>query len=310
MQRLFIIFSCLLALLGSLAGPARPAESVIVDRVVAVVNEEIITLSDLQRELAKRTDIKDDRVILEEMIDQKLLMAAAKRSGMDVSDKELDEAVDDIMKRNGMDAVQFSVALNREGLTLEQYRTELRQQMTLSRLVNKFVRTGLSVEEGEIRAYYDRNPQLFALPEEMRVRHLLVKVDAKATAAQIAAAQEKARSLRERLDRGEDFIRLIHDYSESPSAVQDGDLGFLQRGHAVAEIEDAATALRPGQYAGPVRAHDGFHIIRLEEIRTPLRPYERVKDEISKMLFEQKMENTYRSWLQTLRSDSHIENRL
>ena len=118
----------------------------VVDRVVAVVNDEIITLSDLQREeaLRKSEARQDDRLLLEDMIDRKLQMAAAKRSGMDVTDKELTDAVADIMKRNNLDSKQFEAALAKEGLTLEQYQAELREQMTLSRVFNKYVRSSVA----------------------------------------------------------------------------------------------------------------------------------------------------------------------
>ena len=296
------------AVLACAAGAA--AAPVVVDRVVAVVNDEVITMSDLEREILKHPEIADQKLLLEEMIDRKLQMWAAKRNGMAVSDKELTEAVGDIMARNKMDAKQFEAALAKEGLTLEQYRNEFREQMTMSRLFNKFVRTGVSVDEAELRAYYDKNTKLYALPEEVKVRHLVVAVPAGAPPAKASAAKETADGLMARVRRGEDFIKLIREYSESPTAKQDGDLGFLQRGQAIPEIEEAAKDLKPGEYGGPVRCEDGFHIIRLEEIRTPVRPYEKVKEEIQKTLFDQKLENTYRSFLQTLRSESHIENRL
>ena len=284
--------------------------SVVVDRVVAVVNDEVITMSDLQREQQKRADGKDERVVLEDMIDRKLQMVAAKRNGLDATEREVNEAVADIMKRNNLDKAQFETALAREGLTFDQYRVELREQMALSRLANKYVRTGVAVEEAEVRTYYDRNHAQFSLPEEMRVRHLLVKVPPGATPAQVAGVQERAGALMARLQAGEDFVRLIREAGEGPTAAQDGDLGFLQLGQAIPEIDDAAKRLKPGEYAGPLRTEDGFQIIRLEEVRTPVRPFERVKEEITRLLFEQKMENTYRTFLQSLRSESHIENRL
>jgi peptidyl-prolyl cis-trans isomerase SurA len=292
------------------AGAMAASGPVVVDRVVAVVNDEIITMSDLQREALKRPEITDQRFILEGMIDRKLQMVAAKRNGMEVTDRELTEAIADIMKRNNMDSKQFEDALAREGTTLEQYRVEFREQMTMSRLFNKFIRTGLSVDEKEVREHYDRNLAQFSLPEEVRVRLLAVIVPEKASSAQIAEARQKAETLMARIGKGEDFIRLIRENSGSPTAAQDGDLGFMQRGHAIPEIEEATNDLKPGQYAGPVKAADGFYIIRVEEIRTPVRPFEKVKDEVQKMLYEQKMENTYRAFLQSLRSEAHIENRL
>jgi peptidyl-prolyl cis-trans isomerase SurA len=283
---------------------------VVVDRVVAVVNDDIITMSDLQREMQKHTDITDQRLMLEGMIDRKLQMIAAKRTGINVTERELTDGIGDIMKRNNMTTGQFELALEKEGLTLEQYRVELREQMTLSRLFNKYVRAGLAVDDAEARAFYEKNAKQYSLPEEVKVRHLVVAVPEKASHAQVKAAQEQAAALMERIRNGEDFVHLIREHSDSPTAKQDGDLGFLQRGQAIPELEEAAKNLKPGEYAGPVRCDDGFHIIRVEDIRTPVRPFEKVKEEITRTLFEQKMENTYRTFLQTLRSESHIENRL
>jgi peptidyl-prolyl cis-trans isomerase SurA len=285
--------------------------SVVVDRVIAVVNDEIITMSDLQREEAQKKIAGGDRhLLLEDMIDRKLQMAAAKRAGMDVTDKELSDALADIMKRNGMDTSRFEAVLSKEGLTLEQYRNELREQMTLSRMFNKFVRSGLSVDDAEVRAYYERNSKDYSQPEEIRVRQIFFKLPDHAAPSEVSAVRERASAARERARKGEDFIRLVKELSENENAATGGDLGFLQRDQAIPEIEEATRGLKPGDIAGPIESGGGFHIIRLEEIRRPLIPYEKVKDEITKMLYEQKMENTYRTWLQSLRSDSTIENRL
>jgi len=286
--------------------------SVVVDRVVAVVNDEIITLSDLQREESlKKVDIKiDERLLLEDMIDRKLQMAAAKRAGMDVTDKELADALADIMKRNSLDAVRFEAAIAKEGLTLEQYKTELREQMTLSRMFSKYVRAGIAVDEAEVRAYYERNSKAYALPEEIRVRQLYFRAPENATPSEAAAVREKADAAYARAMKGEDFVRLVREFSESENASQGGDLGFMQRQHMLPELEEAARTLKPGELAGPLQCAGGYHIIKLEEVRTQVTPYEKVKDEITNALYQQKLENTYRSWLQTLRSDSHIENRL
>jgi len=312
MKNYVLSFAASLALLLSWGLQGTASGSVVVDRVVAVVNGEIITMSDLQREESlKKVDVKqDERLLLEDMIDRKLQMAAAKRAGMDVTDKELADAIADIMKRNSLDSKQFEGALAKEGLTLEQYKNELREQMTLSRMFNKYVRSGIAVNEAEVRAYYERNIKSYALPEEIRVRQIFFRLPENATPAETAAIKEKATAALARAKKGEDFIRLVKELSESENASQGGDLGFMQRGQAIPEIEEAARSLKPGDIAGPLQCAGGFHIIRLEEIRTPIKPFDKVKDEITKMLYEQKMENTYRTWLQTLRSDSNIENRL
>jgi peptidyl-prolyl cis-trans isomerase SurA len=312
MKKYLVTFITMIGILLTNTLPGIASGSVVVDRVVAVVNNEVITLSDLQREeaLKKRDTVRDDRLVLEDMIDRKLQMAAAKREGVDVTDKELDDAVADIMKRNNMDMMQFSVALAKEGLTFEQYKEELREQITLSRLFNKYVRSGVNVDEAEARAFYENNPKTFSLPEEIRVRRIFLAVPELATPDQAAAIKEKAQSVYARVQKGEDFIHLVREASQGETASQDGDLGFMQREDALPEIVEAARALKPGESSSPFRCAGGYNIIKLEEVRTPVKPFEKVKDEIMKTLYEQKLENTYRSWLQALRGDSHIENRL
>jgi peptidyl-prolyl cis-trans isomerase SurA len=292
--------------------PCIAAASVVIDRVVAVVNGEIITMSDLQREEAvkKAEGVQDQRLLLEDMIDRKLQVAAAKNAGIDVTDKELEEAVADIMKRNSVDAKQFEAALAKEGLTLEQYKSELREQMTLSRAFNKFVRSGIAVDEAEVRRYYDRNLKSYAEAEEIRVRQIFFRVPDNAGPSRTEAVRTRALAAAERAKKGEDFTRLVKELSESENAAFGGDLGFMQRDQVISEIEQATRGLKPGDIAGPVLGAGGFHILKLEEVRMRTTSFEKAKEEITRMLYGQKLENTYRSWLQSLRSDSNIENRL
>jgi peptidyl-prolyl cis-trans isomerase SurA len=175
-----------------------------------------------------------------------LQMEEAKKTGLDVTDKELGDAIADIMKRNKMDQSQFDAALAKEGLTLEQYRTEFREQMTISRLFNKFVRAGLTVDDAEVKDFYEKNQDQYALPEETRIRLLVIEVPANASAAQVAEARDRAARLLDRLRAGENFISLIRENSSGPTAAQDGDLGFLQLSHALPEIAEAAKGLKPG----------------------------------------------------------------
>jgi peptidyl-prolyl cis-trans isomerase SurA len=311
MSKYLLIISAVSAMLFGPGIPRSTAASVVLDRVVAVVNDEIITLSDLQREELKKSGaVRDKHMVLEDLIDRKLQLAAAKRSGIEVTDAELAEALAEIMKRNNLDRKQFDAELAKDGLTYDQYRSELREQITLSRAFNKYVRSGLSLDEAELRAYYERNQQVYAQPEEIRVRQIFIKLPDSATAAQASAARERARIAYERARKGEDFVSLVRELSESENAAAGGDLGFMRRDHALPEIEQATRSLKPGEIAGPLSFAAGYQIIRLEEIRTPVTPFDRVKDEIQTALYQQKLDNTYRTWLQTLRGDSHIENRL
>ncbi len=311
LKKIILSLTASLALLLSFSLQSSASGTVIVDRVVAVVNNEIITLSDLQREeaLKKVNANTDERQLLEDMIDRKLQMDAAKRAGMDVTDKELADAIADIMKRNSLDAKRFEEALAKEGLTLDQYKSALREQMTLSRMIGKYVRSGIAVDEAEVRAYYDRNRKSYAVPEEVRLRQIYFPVPENATPDQIADIKSKALATCDRAKKGDDFLELVREHSQG-AVSSDGDLGFMERQNLQPEIEKAARDLKAGEIAGPILCGGGFHIIRLEEVRTQVKPFEKVKDEIMNALYQQKMENTYRTWLQSLRSDANIENRL
>ncbi len=312
MRILLLSITMVLTVFLSFTLGAAADASVVVDRVVAVVNGEIITLSDLQREeTLRKADVKqDERLVLEDMIDRKLQMASAKRAGLDVTDKEVDDAIADIMKRNSFDKKQFEAAIAKEGLTLDQYRKELLEQMTLSRTFNKFVRGGVAIDEAEVKAYYERNIKTYTEPEEIRVRQIFFRIPENATSDQKREALSRANAALERAKKGEDFAQLAKDLSQGETAAAGGDLGFMQRDQAIHEIAEATRGLKPGDIAGPIEAVGGFNIIRLEEVRSRVRPFSTVKDEITKMLYEQKVENTYRTWLQTLRMDANIENKL
>ncbi len=311
MKKTLLSLTLTMTILLSFALRESADAAVVVDRVVAVVNGEIITLSDLQREEMTRKEPKqDERLLLEDMIDRKLQMAMAKRAGLDVTEKEVDDAIADIRKRNNFDAKQFEAAIAKEGLTMDQYRKELLEQMTLSRTFNKFVRSGVAVDEAEVKAYYDRNINLYTEPEEIRVRQIFFRLPEKATAEQRREVRDQAAAALERAKKGEDFVQLVKELSQGETAPIGGDLGFIQRGQAIPEIAEATRGLKPGDIAGPVEAAGGFNVFKLEEVRSPVRPFAKVKDEITKMLYEQKVENTYRTWLQSLRGDANIENKL
>ena len=310
MNRLFTTAAALALLLFH--GPSGIAYgSIVIDRVVAIVDDEVITMSDLQHEAAKSgVQNQDQRVLLEEMINRKLQLAAAKRSGLDVTDKEVDDAIEEIKRRNNKTTKELEAELAKEGMTIEQYRLDLKEQMTLSRVFNKYVRSGIALDEAEIRAYYDRNQKEFTLPEEIRLRQIVLRIPVGASPSQAAAIKERARIAAERALGGEDFISLVREFSDPDAARDNGDLGFMQWDHIHPDLARAAQSLRPGRIAGPIQTKIGYHIIKLEEARTPVKPFEQVKDEITNFIYKQKIENSYRSWLQGLRKESLIENRL
>ncbi len=293
--------------------PVAARASVVIDRVVAVVNNDIITLSDLQREEAlQKASGKDEdsRLLLEDMIDRKLQLDAAKNAGIEVSDKELDDAMADIRKRNGVDEKEFASTLAQQGLTVAQYRRELRQQITLSRMFDKYVRSGISITDAEIRSYYERNQKEFAQPEELRLSQLVFPLPDKPTAAEIAKAEDSAQAAVGRLHKGVDMQDLVQELATPATRDQDGDLGYSQRDQLLPAMQTAVASLKIGDVSAPFRCTGGIRVVQVTDIRTPEKSFAQVKDTITDRLYQQKLMNTYRTWLQSLRTDAHIENLL
>jgi len=147
------------------------------------------------------------------------------------------------------------------------------------------------------------------MPEEVRLRQIYFPLPDNATPDQIADTKSQALAECERAKKGEDFLQLVREHSQGAESP-DGDLGFMERQNMQPEIEEAARELKAGEIAGPILCGGGFHIIRMEETRVQVKPFEKVKEEIMNTLYQQKMDNSYRTWLQSLRSDANIENRL
>ena len=321
-KRLFIKVAAFWVLLS--AG-ATHASAVTVDRIVAIVNNEVITLSELAEATAeakisrqtKDPDVqgssdsltKTQHEILGKMIEKKLELQLARKKGISVSTEELNAALQDIKKRNNFPSDEaLKAALAEEHLTFDQYKADLKDQLLILKLVNREVRSGILINEAELLDYYKQHPDAFAEPGSFKVSQIFFSLPPDAKPSKASGIETKARQVLELLQKDGNFKELARQYSESPEAVSGGSLGSFKAGHLLPEIDQAIAKLQVGQVSGLVRSSTGLHILRLDE-RKPARPkpFEEVQEAVREAVYQQRSDELYQRWIKDLWANAYVE---
>jgi parvulin-like peptidyl-prolyl isomerase len=293
----------------------------VLDRVVASVNDEAVTLSEVQEEgqpVVRRIfqsfvgPERDRRVeeaqqrLLEELIERRLMIQVARREGMLPSAAEVNGAIEDLKKQNQIaDEAQFKALLKAEGLTLEAVRRSVTERLAIGRLMARQVRSSIILNESELTAYYEKNRAQFERRPEVEIRHLLVAVqEGRDEAAARARAEEALAAVRGGLD----FAAAVARYSDGPTKAEGGSLGRIHRGDLAPEIEAAAFALKAGEVSGLIRTSAGFNLIKVDRIwAEPVAPFAEVREAIRDRVFQEKFEVKRKEWLTDLRSRASIQ---
>ena len=301
----------------------------VIDRCVAVVNSDVITLSEVNEagkplfqrvaeqapagELANALQEARKRV-LDKLIDKKLLLQEAKRYKMSVSDEEVDKALGRILAQNHTSKELFRKELARMGMSEAQYREDLRDQILSSKLVNVAVRSKVIIPEEKIIDYYDMHYTERVGDGGFYILQIGCSWDDTLSGKELeearAKALKKAKRVRSLALAGQDFKKLAHEYSDLPSAVDGGDIGVFKENEMAPSMRKAVTSLKPGEISEIVETPSGYQIFKLlssqeGQIVTKV-PYESVKEEIREILYRQEMQKLYKNWLDELRAQSYI----
>jgi peptidyl-prolyl cis-trans isomerase SurA len=320
MKRLFLLF----LFFFFLHGPIFFSEAV-VDRVVAVVNQEIITLSEVEKwtnplkdeivnkdRLEKQEQVeKLYRQVLEKLIEEKLIDQEVKKIGIKVSTKEIEAALEEVKRRNAVTQADLERALITEGLTLETYKNQIEKGLQRQKLIHWSVKVEAKTGESELKDFYKRNIDRYATNETYRPGHILFIIPKEATSEAIGEIRKKAQKVLEKIKGGEDFGEMALLYSEDASSKNRGDLGYFKRGELVPTFERAALRLKVGEVSEIVRTEFGFHIIKLLDRKgTEPLPFEEVKEKVQADYYENEMEKAFRQYIATLKEKSIIEIKL
>ncbi|UCH23682.1 MAG: peptidylprolyl isomerase [Deltaproteobacteria bacterium] len=287
----------------------------------AVVNGTVITKKDYNRELnqyvgrmaSEGRQISEPQLanlkvqILDSLIDRELLYQQSQKEGILVEAQKIEDEIVSIKKRFPSE-VEFNIALTNIDLTEATLKLRITQRLAIQKLIDNKIGNSLVVTDKESVDYYTSNPQLFRQPQEVRARHILIKLVPEADEAQKAEAQKKITMIQQKLKNGGDFIELAKEFSEGPSSVSGGDLGFFRRGQMVKPFEEAAFALKANEVSDVVQTRLGYHIIKIVEIKPEgTISYEEIKQRLDEFLKQKKLQEEVALYVNELKKTAKIE---
>jgi peptidyl-prolyl cis-trans isomerase SurA len=300
------------------APPVRDSQFVI-DRVVAVVNDDVIMMSELQeaivlsrRDARASADGPDlERTVLNRLVDHRLQVQEARREKIEVTEDELRTTLDDFVKRNGGERQRIEAQLRSQGVTWDTLRRELKDQLLAQRVRGRRVTRRATVTEAEVDRYLADNRERFEAGLKYRARHIAVTAEPTTSPAAWERAKQEIESIASALAGGADFAELARTRSKDPSGAAGGDLGWLARGELDPAFERPLLALRKGQVTAPIRSAAGFHLLQLEdrEELTAERLAE-ARQQVRDLLLQKKAQERLDEWLEGLRRKALIGIRL
>ncbi|WAC08563.1 MAG: peptidyl-prolyl cis-trans isomerase [Thermodesulfobacteriota bacterium] len=282
----------------------------VVDEVVAVVNNEIITLSELLRVAQVQFSNADPsryREILEKLVDQKLIDQATKDMSTKVSEKEIDEMIQGIKENNRITDDQLKDVLRQQGLTWEEYRNEIRQGIRRNQAISQMLQSQISVSEEEIKDYYQKHPGDFFEPAQVKLEQIFFPFPDQATPEKKKAISQSAEESLKKIKAGEDFQKVAQELNISGINTS-CDVGTYNKGELLNMLDRDAFTLKPGEISNVINTDKGYCIIRvLERSEEKTRKIEDVHDAIANYLFQQKRGDKLQGWIQELRTNAYID---
>jgi peptidyl-prolyl cis-trans isomerase SurA len=279
MKRLVVLGLTAALLLAHAQAQTRRAQPIEVDRVVAVVNDEVVTAFELKTRVASvERQLQGQRVqlparevlerqVLERLITDRVQLQFARETGLRVSDIELDAAIRRIAENNKLSLSEFRAVLERDGVAWVKFREEIREEIILSRLRDREVESRIVVSDGEIDNYLANPEQGDAGAAEVNLSHIVVRVPEQATPDQLMRIGARAQNALDQLRKGDDFAKVAASFSDAPDALSGGVMGMRPLDRLPALYADAAKKLKPGQLSEVLRSPAGFHIVKLIETR-------------------------------------------
>ncbi|HGJ66799.1 TPA: hypothetical protein ENS27_15665 [bacterium] len=289
-----------------------------VEIIAAEVNGKPIFLSDVTRELNMLTGGRVNRQdtatynmlseqILNSLINQEIIYQAGQKEKLEPQKEELDKELEKVKSMQPPE--QFQQALKAFGLTEEKLILLIKRNLTIRRFIEAKIQPTIKpITEEDILRYYEENKGKYVEPEQVRARHILIKVSPDADEQTKSSAKEKIQGILDKLHNGGDFVELAKEYSECPTAKQGGDLDYFRRGVMVKPFEDAAFALQPNEVSDIVETEFGYHIIKLEDKKAGRQlAIEEVESKIEDALSQKEMDEALGNWLKPEREKASIK---
>ncbi len=315
MRNFFISTFCAVILLGS----TSRVSAEITNRLVAFVNDEVITLYELEKKMGEVTGKKPKDIrgqdeqqyseirheILEELINEKITQAKIAELGIKVSEGEIDSYIEDVKTGNQFTQEQLIEELKAQGLTYEKFRESIKKDMERDQLIDYEVKSKAIVREEQITKYYQDHIKEFKTEEKVYLAGIFLMKNNTDNEEESAALTKKAEWILSRLKNGEDFGVLAKEFSQGPGADEGGELGAINTSQINQDLLDIIEKLPEDGISDLINKDDSIQIIKLiKREGGETTPLEEVKDKIYEKLYSQEINNRFSSWLKELRESS------
>jgi peptidyl-prolyl cis-trans isomerase SurA len=303
---------------------AAPSWGEIVDRVIAVVNDDVITQYELENTVElllkryqqnirpadrERMVAEARKAVLDKMVDDSLLRQEAKRLGVTVRDEEVNLTIQDSLKRRNLSLEELQQALIKEGTSYEKYRESTRNDLIKLRIMQKEIRPRVSVTSEEIGAFYQEHRDEYEGKLRVRLQMIALPVPADNPVAK-EEQRVKAGTVLQRIRAGEPFEMLANEFATGPARTG-GDIGYVEKGSMNPAIEEVAFSLKPGEISNVIETPQGFYIIRaLDRRGGGSLSVKATREDVEDRIYREKMEKKYVEWVKERRQKAHIEIRL
>ena len=314
------VFAVSILLIGLLLVSTTSLMGEVIEQIVAQVNNDVITLTQYNREkqglyMAMRGRYKGEELqkkyqeavkkILPALIDELLLIQKAKEYGMDEDlDLEANAYVEKMMKANNIPSIEaLKAEMARSGVRYEDYMTNLRKQILVNRIKGAIIRQKIKIMTDEIKDYYKKHKDAFTIPEKVDLAEIVVYTKDKKE----AKAKAIINQVEEELKAGQEFEELAKKVSEGPTASEGGNIGAFPVPSLSNQIAKEVALLKVGQYSRPIKTSFGYEIVKLLK-RTPgrVRSLKEVKSEIEDKIFQERLGPVLNDYIKQLRSESYI----
>ena len=318
----FKIFSIIIwtAVLTLVFHPVVLAE--ICNRVVAQVNNDVVTLYELDNKIKELTGydsgelkMKDEkkyietrRKVLDLLVDEKIAFEKIREMGIEVTPGEIDEAIERIKESNQLTQEGLIAGLKKQEVSFESYREEIKRQLERNRLINYEVKSKIIIREEEIKDYYSNNKDKFSIIAEVHLATIFLKQEDPSNQEETVALLRKAEEIVLRLKKGEDFGEMAREFSQGPGAEDGGDLGLFKTAQLDPELLKVLKGMSTGDVTRPIIRQAGIQIVKLlEKQDSGVKPFEEVRDAIFEILYKEEIDKRYSSWIKGLREKAYTK---
>jgi peptidyl-prolyl cis-trans isomerase SurA len=298
----------------------------IVDRIVAIVNEDIITLSELELfrkslyphepktndVLSRQLDLLDARRrVLNALIEETLIDQEANRQKISVKENELKETLESIRQEQGLTQRQLEAALKVQGLAYEEYTAEVEKRLRRTKLITRVVQSEIEMEEEDLKTYYETHSNKYMADESIRISHILLPIPPNSPEDREKATLSMAKGILARVENGEDFDVLAREYTQNVPGARGGDTGYFKRGEMIPAIEETAFTLNIGEVGGGIRTPEGVVVIKVTDKKEgSIMPFAKVRKRVERDYYGSESQRRYREFLNKLKERSFIEVKL